>query len=127
MLRADLHSSTARAGKSSATVMPFAVQTLVTGDDVMPFTGAPVPRKPAAGCDDLLAARLIDAINSAKEHAKKGGPALPDEKVVASLVCVRFVVPKDQIISYERSGARTYEKGYSGYIATPDKPETPKK
>lgn len=127
MLRADLHSSTARAGKSSATVVPFAVQTLVTGDDVMPFTGAPVPRKPAAGCDDLLAARLIDAINSAKEHAKKGGPALPDEKVVASLVCVRFVVPKDQIISYERSGARTYEKGYSGYIATPDKPETPKK
>ncbi|AOI86221.1 hypothetical protein WI67_27920 [Burkholderia cepacia] len=127
MLRADHGSSTGRAGKSSVAAVPFAVQTLVTGDDVMPFTGAPVPRKPAAGCDDLLAARLIDAISSAKEHAKKDGPALPDEKAVASLVCIRLVVPKDQIISYERSGARTYGKGYSGYIATPDKPETPKK
>ncbi|WP_175690212.1 hypothetical protein [Burkholderia anthina] len=127
MLRADPGSSTGRAGKSSEGAAPFAVQTLVTGDDVMPFTGAPVPRKPAAGCDDLLAARLIDAISSAKEHAKKDGPALPDEKAVASLVCVRLVVPKDQVISYERSGARTYGKGYSGYIAIPDKPETPKK
>lgn len=93
----------------------------------MPFTGAPVPRKPAAGCDELLVARLIDAISSAKERAVKGGPALPDEKAVASLVCVRVVVPKDQIIGYEPGGARTYGKGYSGYIATADKPESPKK
>ena len=93
----------------------------------MPFTDAPFPRKPMAGCDDLLVARLIDAIRSAKEHVTKDGPALPDEKAVESLACVRFVVPKDQLISYERSGARTYGKGYSGYIAVPDKPEAPKK
>ena len=114
MLRADPGSSTGRAGKSSDGAAPFAVQALVTGDHVMPFTGAPVPRKPAAGCDDLLAARLIDAISSAKEHARNDGPALPDEKAVASLVWVRLVVSKDQVISYERSGARTYGEGLRG-------------
>ncbi len=41
--------------------------------------------------------------------------------------CRFAFVPKDQLISYERRGARTYGKGYSGYIAIPDKSEAPKK
>ncbi|MBR8315769.1 hypothetical protein KDW36_21545 [Burkholderia dolosa] len=127
LLRARPRLSKADDRRPSDEVVTPGSQTLTTGDDVMPFTGAPVPRKPAAGCDELLVARLIDAISSAKERAVKGGPALPDEKAVASLVCVRVVVPKDQIISYEPGGARTYGKGYSGYIATADKPESSKK
>ncbi|MBR8225112.1 hypothetical protein [Burkholderia ambifaria] len=127
MLRATHGLAKGAGAQPSDGVVPFRIQTLTIGDDAMPFTDAPFPRKPMAGCDDLLVARLIDAIRSAKEHVTKDGPALPDEKAVESLACVRFVVPKDQLISYERSGARTYGKGYSGYIAVPDKPEAPKK
>lgn len=100
---------------------PLDVQTLTIQDEAAPLAGTVVHHGSMYGCDDLLKARLLDSLSDAKLRAEKHQSLPPDEKVFESLACIRIVVPKEQLISYTRSGARTYEKGYSGYIATPEK------
>lgn len=105
------------AGRPSPSAIP---QSLVLTD----AAGGTRPRNRMYECDRLLMGLRLHAAGRPHDDGRVPGAAgLAPVAMPPDLACVQVTIPKDQVISYTKSGPRTYEMGYSGYLAAPDKAE----
>lgn len=117
------------------------LELMIRPDPITPPADAPEKENPSStghGTRTTLSLRVPDAPQRA---ARKNGcdaallEQISDSRTPDSLLCIRLVVPKEQVEGYVPTGRRNYSQGYSAFLDTakpeplrdnsPSKPQSP--